>query len=82
MATIQDKAKAFIATKLNVSEREITPEKNLFNDLGADSLDVVELLMILESEFNVKFSEDDTANVKTVGDLYDMIEKYINIKRQ
>jgi acyl carrier protein len=76
MATIQDKAKAFIATKLNVSEREITPEKNLFNDLGADSLDVVELLMILESEFNVKFSEDDTANVKTVGDLYDMIEKY------
>ena len=76
MATIQDKAKAFIATKLNVSEREITPEKNLFNDLGADSLDVVELLMILESEFNVKFSEDDTANVMTVGDLYDMIEKY------
>ena len=76
MATIQDKAKAFIATKLNVSEREITPEKNLFNDLGADSLDVVELLMILEREFNVKFSEDDTANVKTVGDLYDMIEKY------
>ena len=80
MATIQDKAKAFIATKLNVSEREITPEKNLFNDLGADSLDVVELLMILESEFNVKFSEDDTANVKTVGDLYAMIEKYT--KRQ
>ena len=80
MATIQDKAKAFIATKLNVSEREITPEKNLFNDLGADSLDVVELLMILESEFNVKFSEDDTANVKTVGDLYVMIEKYT--KRQ
>ena len=82
MATIQDKAKAFIATKLNVSEREITPEKNLFNDLGADSLDVVELLMILEREFNVKLSEDDTANVKTVGDLYEMLEKYTNIKRQ
>jgi acyl carrier protein len=43
-------------------------------------LDVVELLMILESEFNVKFSEDDTANIKTVGDLYAMIEKYT--KRQ
>ena len=76
MATIQDKAKAFIATKLNVNESEVTPEKHLFNDLGADSLDVVELLMILEREFNVKFSENDTANVKTVGDLYDMIEKY------
>ena len=77
MATIQDKARAFIATKLNVSEREVTPEKHLFNDLGADSLDVVELLMILEREFNIKLSEDDTVNVKTVGDLYAMIEKYI-----
>ena len=77
MATIQDKARAFIATKLNVSENEVTPEKHLINDLGADSLDVVELLMILEREFNIKLSEDDTANVKTVGDLYDMIEKYI-----
>ena len=80
MATIQDKARAFIATKLNVNESEVTPEKHLFNDLGADSLDVVELLMILEREFNVKISENDTANVKTVGDLYDMIEKYT--KRQ
>ena len=76
MATIQDKARAFIATKLNVSESEVTPEKHLFNDLVADSLDVVELLMILEREFNVKFSEDDTTKVKTVGDLYAMIEKY------
>ena len=76
MATIQDKARAFIATKLNVSESEITPEKNLFNDLGADSLDVVELLMILEREFNVKFSEEETANIKTVGDVYALIDKY------
>ena len=80
MATIPDKARAFIATKLNVNESEVTPEKHLFNDLGADSLDVVELLMILEREFNVKFSENDTANVKTVGDLYEMIEKYLKKK--
>ena len=80
MASIQDKTRAFIATKLNISESEITPEKHLFNDLGADSLDFVELSMILEREFNIKFSEDDTANVKTVGDLYAMIEKYT--KRQ
>ena len=77
MATIQDKAQALIASKLKVSESEIAPEKHLFNDLGADSLDVVELFMILEREFNVKFSEDDTANVKTIGDLYDMIDKYL-----
>ena len=76
MATIQDKARAFIATKLNVSESEVTPEKHLFNDLGADSLDFVELSMLLEREFNVKFTEEDTNNVKTVGDLYELIEHY------
>ena len=76
MATIQDKTRALIATKLNLSESEITPEKNFFNDLGADSLDFVELSMILEHEFNVKFTEDDTAQVKTVGDLYELIERY------
>ena len=70
MATIQDKTRALIALKLKLDEDEITPEKHLFNDLGADSLDV------LESEFNAKFSEDDTANVKTVGELYQLIEKY------
>ena len=78
MATIQDKTRALIATKLNLSESEITPEKNFFNDLGADSLDFVELSMILEHEFNVKFTEDDTAKVKTVGDLYELIERHKN----
>ena len=76
MSRIQDKARALIASKMKLEEKEITPEKHLFNDLGADSLDVVELSMILEREFNVKFSEDDMANVKTVGDLYELIEKY------
>ena len=76
MATIQDKARALIASKMKLDENEITPEKHLFNDLGADSLDFVELSMMLEREFNVKFSEDDMANVKAVGDLYRLIEKY------
>lgn len=65
-----------ISQKLRLEENEITPEKNLFNDLGADSLDVVELLVLLEREFNVKFSEEDTSKVRTVGDIYAMIEKY------
>lgn len=76
MARIQDKAKALIASKMKLDESEITPEKNLFNDLGADSLDFVELSMTLEREFNVKFTEADTANVKTVGDVYALLEKY------
>ena len=76
MSRIQDKARALIASKMKLDESEITPEKNIFNDLGADSLDFVELSVLLEREFNVKFTEDDTANVKTVGDLYELIEQY------
>ncbi|MBR7023981.1 MAG: acyl carrier protein [Bacteroidales bacterium] len=76
MSRIQDKARALIASKMKLDESEITPEKNIFNDLGADSLDFVELSVLLEREFNVKFTEDDTANVKTVGDLYELIEHY------
>ena len=76
MSRIQDKARALIASKLKISESEVVPEKHIFNDLGADSLDFVELSMLLEREFNVKFTEDDTANVKTVGDLYELIEHY------
>jgi acyl carrier protein len=75
MASIQDKALALVASKLRISENEITPEKNLFSDLGADSLDFVELCVILEREFNIKLSEEDTAKVQTVGDLYELIEK-------
>ena len=76
MSRIQDKARALIASKMKLDESEITPEKNIFNDLGADSLDFVELSMLLEREFNVKFTEEDTNNVKTVGDLYELIEQY------
>ena len=77
MATIQDKAKALISSKMKVDESEVTEDKHLFNDLGADSLDFVELSMTLEREFNVKFKEEDMASVKTVRDVYALIEKYI-----
>ena len=80
MATIRDKAKALISSKMKLDESEITEDKSFFNDLGADSLDFVELCVTLEREFNVKFSEEDTAKVKTVGDLYELIEKYVNNK--
>ncbi len=76
MATIQDKTKALISSKLKVAESEITEEKHLFNDLGADSLDFVELSVLLEREFNLRFTEEDTAKLKTVGDIYALIEKY------
>ena len=76
MSRIQDKTRALIASKLKISESEVVQEKHIFNDLGADSLDFVELSVLLEREFNVKFTEEDTNNVKTVGDLYELIEHY------
>ena len=76
MSRIQDKTRALVASKMKLDESEVTLEKNLFNDLGADSLDFVELSVLLEREFNVKFTEDDTAKVKTVADLYQLIDKY------
>ena len=76
MATLQDKIKSIIASKLGLDENEITPDKNLSNDLGADSLDVVELSMDLEREFNLKFEDSDTEKIQTVADLYKLIEEY------
>ena len=78
MATIQDKVRSIVATKLGINESEITPDKNLTNDLGADSLDVVELSMALEREFNLKFEDTDTEKIQTVADLYKLIEEYTN----
>ena len=78
MATTQDKIRSIIASKLGLDEDEITPEKNLSNDLGADSLDVVELSMDLEREFNLKFEDADTEKIETVADLYKLIEEYVN----
>ena len=76
MATKQEKTRALIAQKLNLDESEITPEKSLKNDLGADSLDVVEVSLMLEEEFNVKFDESETEKIQTVNDLYELIETH------
>ena len=76
MATKQEKMRALIAQKLNLDESEITPEKSLKNDLDADSLDVVEVAMMLEREFNVKFDESETEKIQTVNDLYELIETH------
>lgn len=78
MATTQDKIRSIIASKLSIDENEITPEKSLVNDLGADSLDVVELSMDLEREFNLKFEDSDTEKIQTVADLYALIEEHIS----
>ena len=74
MATI-DKVKEIIANQLNKPVEEITEEKDVVKDLGADSLDVVEMLMALEEEFSITVSEEDAMGIKTVGDIVKTIDK-------
>jgi len=68
MAEIKDKVVAIIVDKLGVDASEVTLESNFTNDLGADSLDTVELIMEFEKEFNIAIPDDQAEKIATVGD--------------
>ena len=70
-----EKVQKIIAEGLNVSLDKITMETHLVDDLGADSLDAVELIMALEDEFGVTVSDDDAQSIRTVGDIVALVEK-------
>lgn len=67
MSSIAEKVKSIIIEKLGVDEAEVTPEASFTNDLGADSLDTVELIMEFEKEFNISIPDDQAENIATVG---------------
>ena len=69
------KVASLLANELGVEESKITLESEVVKDLGADSLDVVQLLMALEDEFGITVSEDEATKIKTVGDIVELIEK-------
>ncbi|MCM1991083.1 acyl carrier protein [Oceanirhabdus seepicola] len=71
-----EKIKGIIADRLGIDENEIKLESNFVNDLGADSLDVVELVMALEEEFEVEIADEDAEKVGTVND----VVKYVSSK--
>ena len=74
MSDITSRVKAIIADKLDVEETEVTPEASFTNDLGADSLDTVELIMEFEKEFNIQIPDDQAENIATVGQAVKYIE--------
>lgn len=77
---IFDKLKALIAEQLSVNSDDITLEATFVEDLGVDSLDLVELSMALEEEFGIEeMSEEDMANIKTVGDLVEYLGKHLEV---
>ncbi len=79
MSEIAEKVKAIIIDKLGVEESEVTPEASFTNDLGADSLDTVELIMEFEKEFNVSIPDDQAENISTVGQAISYLEA--NVKK-
>jgi acyl carrier protein len=75
MSDIENKVKAIIVEKLGVEESEVTPQASFTNDLGADSLDTVELIMEFEKEFNIAIPDDQAEKIGTVGQAIEYIEK-------
>ncbi|MCU0359328.1 MAG: acyl carrier protein [Bacteroidia bacterium] len=74
MSEIANKVKSIIVDKLGVDEKEVTPTASFTNDLGADSLDTVELIMEFEKEFNIAIPDEQAEKIATVGDAISYIE--------
>lgn len=75
MAAVADKVKSIIVEQLGVDEEEVTPDASFVDDLGADSLDLVELIMSMEEEFGVDISDEDAEKIVTVKDAMDYVAK-------
>lgn len=76
MSDILNRVKQIIVDRLGVEEAEVTPEASFKDDLGADSLDVVELVMELEDEFDLEISDEDAEKITTVGDVVEYIKAH------
>ena len=74
MSDTASRIKAIIVDKLGVDENEVTPEASFTNDLGADSLDTVELIMEFEKEFDIAIPDDQAENISTVGEAIAYVE--------
>lgn len=77
MADITARVKKIIVDKLGVDESEVTPEASFTNDLGADSLDTVELIMEFEKEFNISIPDEQAESITTVGQAIAYLEQHV-----
>ncbi len=75
MASVEERVVDIVADQLGVEKDKITRETHFVNDLGADSLDTVELVMVLEEEFDISIPEDAAEKIQRVGEAVDFIEK-------
>ncbi len=73
-AAVETRVKEIVCEQLGVSDEEVTPQASFIDDLGADSLDIVELVMALEEEYEMEISDEDAEKIKTVQDVVTYIE--------
>lgn len=77
MADIEKRVKEIIAEQLSIDVEEVKPEASFIEDLGADSLDTVELIMAFEEEFDLEIPDEEAEKIKTVGDAIEYIKKHV-----
>ncbi|HUY13991.1 MAG TPA: acyl carrier protein [Terriglobia bacterium] len=77
MASIEEKVKQLIVEQLGVDEQEVTPSAHIIDDLGADSLDIVELVMTFEESFGIEIPDEDAEKIQTVKDSVDYIQAHV-----
>ncbi len=76
-ADVYDRMKKIIVEQLGVEETDVTPQASFVEDLNADSLDLVELIMSLEEEFNLEISDEDAEKIHTVGDALEYVQEHL-----
>jgi len=76
-AEVYDRMKKIIVEQLGVDEADVTPTASFVEDLNADSLDLVELIMSLEEEFNLEISDEDAEKIHTVGDALEYVQEHL-----
>lgn len=77
MSSIEDRVRQIIVEQLDANEEEVVPEASFIDDLGADSLDLVELVMAMEEFFDVEIPDEDAENIRTVQDAINYIQQHV-----
>ena len=80
MSSVADKVKKIVVEQLGVSEDQVTPEAKFIEDLGADSLDIVELIMGIEEEFDIEIPDEDAEKLTTVGEAMEYVKTKLAVE--